>query len=312
VGTETVKRERWQADVVVVGAGTAGLSTTIRLLKRIQSHNAAVDAGELRAERLDAPQVMVIEKGADPGNHVLSGAVVDPVSLKALMPDFKEKGAPVEAAVGSNPFYFLTRTAALKLPFTPPGMGSKGCFLTSLSQFTRWLAKEAEALGVQLFAGFSAVDFLREGDAVKGIRLGDKGIDKHGNPRHNVLYGDEIEAKVTVLAEGVHGSLMKTAVEAFGLGRDAMPQATVLGIKEIIEVPEERLSVGTVMHTFGYPHDAATYAGGFVYWRPNRRIAIGLATGLNYKNPMLDMHELFVMWKSHPFMKKLLAGGKVI
>jgi len=312
MGMETVKRERFQADVVIVGGGTAGLSTAFRLLKRAAEHNAAVDSGKLQAAKLEPPQVMVIEKGTDSGNHTLSGAVVDPVSLKELIPDFRERNAPFEGEVRNNPFYLLTSKAALRIPVTPPGMGSKGCLLTSISRFTRWLSKEAEAMGAQIFSGFSAVDFIRDGALVRGIRLGDKGIDKNGRPRHNALYGDEIEARVTVLAEGVSGSLTKRALRELGLGGRAMPQANVLGIKEIIQLPEARLKPGTAMHTFGYPLDTATYGGGFIYSRPERHVAIGLATGLDYRNPALDMHDLFVQWKSHPFMKKLLAGGKVV
>jgi electron-transferring-flavoprotein dehydrogenase len=312
MGMETIKRERFQTDVVIVGGGTAGHSTAFRLLKRAAEHNAAVDSGRLQAAKMEPPQVMVIEKGTDSGSHTLSGAVVDPVSLKELIPDFMERNAPFEGEVRNNPFYMLTSKAALRIPVTPPGMGSKGCLLTSISRFTRWLSKEAEAMGVQIFSGFSAVDFIRDGAAVRGIRLGDKGIDKNGRPRHNALYGDEIEAKVTVLAEGVSGSLTKRALSELGLGAQAMPQANVLGIKEIIQLPEDRLKPGTAMHTFGYPLDTATYGGGFIYSRPDKHVAIGLATGLDYRNPALDLHDLFLSWKSHPFMKKLLAGGKVV
>jgi electron-transferring-flavoprotein dehydrogenase len=312
VHAEAVERERFQADVVVVGGGVAGLGTAIRILGRVAAHNAAVDSGSLLTEKVEAPRVMIIEKGAEIGSHVLSGTVVDPISLRELIPDFKEKNAPFDGEVENNPFYLFTSKFAFRLPITPPGMNSKGCLLTSLSHFTRWLSKQAEALGAQIFAGFSAVDFLRKGETVAGIRLGDKGIDKHGNPKHNVLYGDEIEAKVTVLAEGVHGSLTKIAVEESAPADQAMPQATLLGIKEIIQLPEERLAPGTALHTFGYPHDVITYGGGFAYWRPDQHVAIGLSTGLDYHNPMLDMHELFLQWKSHPFMKKLLAGGKVV
>ena len=307
----SVKRERFEADVVIAGAGVAGLSTAIRLFQQVESHNQRIESGEAQGEKLSAPQVMVIEKGADIGNHVLSGAVIDPVALTELLPDYREKGAPIRAEVVHNPFYFFTSKNALKLPFTPPGMGSKGCHLVSLAEFTRWMSKVAESQGVQLFNGFAAVDLLREGNAVKGIRLGDKGIDKHGHPRPNALYGDEIAAGVTVLAEGVHGCLTRQAVKDLGLSAP-MPQATVLGIKEIVQLPEERLKPGTAMHSFGFPHDSAKYGGGFVYSLPGNQAAIGLATGLDYRDPLLDMHELFVKWKLHPFMKKLLRDGKVI
>ncbi len=312
MGLDTVKRERFQADVVVVGGGSAGLAAALRLLKRVAEHNQSVESGNLQAPAMEPPQIMVIEKGAESGNHTLSGAVVDPISLRELIPDFMERNAPFEGEVLHNPFYLLTSRAAVRIPFTPPGMGSKGCLLTSISRLTRWLSKEAEGMGVQIFSGFSAVDLIRDGAAIKGIRLGDKGIDKNGRPRHNAMYGDEIEAKVTVLAEGVSGSLTKRAVRDLGLGGRAMPQANVLGIKEIIQLPVDRLKPGTAMHTFGYPLDTATYGGGFIYSRPDRHVAIGLATGLDYRNPRLDLHDLFVRWKSHPFLKKLLSGGKVV
>ncbi len=307
-----LKRERFQTDVLIAGAGVAGLSTAIRLLQRVNRHNEAVIEGRLFAEKLEAPQVMVMDKGADIGSHVLSGAAVDPVSLKTLFPDFEKRGAPVDAWVEKNPFYYLTSRSAIRVPITPPGMGSKGCFITSLSRFTRWLAAEAEALGAQTAAGFAAVDWLEAGGAVAGLRLGDKGIDKHGQPRHNAMAGDEIEARVTVLAEGVHGTLTRRAVRAFGLDRESMPQAAVLAIKEIIELPEERSGAGTALHTFGYPHDASTYAGGFLYAGPGRNVTVGLATGLDYRDPLLDPHDLFVRWKSHPLLKKWIGGGKVI
>ncbi|MBN1894522.1 electron transfer flavoprotein-ubiquinone oxidoreductase [bacterium] len=306
-----VKRERFEADVIIVGAGVAGLSTAIRIFQQVNSHNKRIESGQLQGEKLSPPQVMVVEKAADIGNHVLSGAVLDPVALAELLPDYRERGAPVEAEVIHNPFYFFTSKTAFKLPFTPPGMGSRGCLMVSLAEFTRWMSKLAESFGVQLFTGFAAVDLLREGNAVKGIRLGDKGIDKHGSPRPNALYGDEIAAGVTVLAEGVHGCLTRQAVQDLRLSAQ-MPQATVIGIKEIIQLPEERLKPGTALHSFGFPHDSATYGGGFVYSRPGSQAAVGLATGLDYKNPLLDMHELFLQWKSHPFMKKLLQGGKVL
>ncbi|MDM7925724.1 MAG: 4Fe-4S dicluster domain-containing protein, partial [bacterium] len=307
-----LKRERFQTDVLIAGAGVAGLSTAIRLLQRVNRHNEAVAEGRLAAEKLEPPQVMVVDKGADIGSHVLSGAAVDPVSLRTLFPDFEKRGAPVDAWVGHNPFYYLTSRSAIRVPITPPGMGSKGCFITSLSRFTRWLGAEAESLGVQTAAGFAAVDWLEAGGAVAGLRLGDKGIDKHGRPRHNAMAGDEIEARVTVLAEGVHGTLTGRAVRAFGLDRESMPQAAVLAIKEIIELPEERPGPGTALHTFGYPHDASTYAGGFLYAGPGRHVTVGLATGLDYRDPLLDPHDLFVRWKSHPLLKKWIGGGKAV
>lgn len=309
---QALKRERFQTDVLIAGAGVAGLSTAIRLMQRVNRHNEAVADGRLAAEKLEPPQVMVVDKGADIGGHVLSGAAVDPVSLKTLFPDFEKRGAPVDAWVGHNPFYYLTSRSAMRVPITPPGMGSKGCFITSLSRFTRWLGAEAESLGVQTAAGFAAVDWLEAGGAVAGLRLGDKGIDKHGRPRHNAMAGDEIEARVTVLAEGVHGTLTGRAVKAFGLDRESMPQAAVLAVKEIIELPEERTGPGTALHTFGYPHDASTYAGGFLYAGPGRHVTVGLATGLDYRDPLLDPHDLFVRWKSHPLLKKWIGGGKVV
>lgn len=305
-------RERWKTDVVVVGAGVAGLSTAIRLSQKVKAHNEAVDSGKSTEEKLPSPTIFVIEKGITPGSHILSGALVDPRSLYELLPDFLEKGAPIESEVFSDPFYFLTSRFAFRLPYVPSLMQSKGCLMTSLSQFTRWLSKQAESLGIHILTGFSAVDFLRENKTILGVRLGNKGIDKRGNPKPTVMYGEEIEAKVTVLAEGVHGRLTKMALEALDLWKKCMPQSTVLSIKEIVQLPENRLKPGTAIHTFGFPHDGRTFGGGFIYWRPENQLAIGLATGLDYKNPLLDPHQLFLKWKTHPFVQKLLAGGKVI
>lgn len=307
-----IQRERWNTDVLVIGAGVAGLSTAIRLCQKVKAYNEAIESGRLKGEKLPYPTVFVIEKGISPGSHVLSGALVDPCSLQELLPDFKERGAPIDGEVLSDPFYFLTSRFGFRLPYVPKIMRSKGCLMTSLSQFTRWIAKQAEDLGIHILTGFSAVDLLREEETIRGIRLGDKGIDKNGNPKSTVVYGEEIEARVTVLAEGIHGRLTKKALEDLGLGKNRMPQSTVLSIKEIVQLPEPRLKPGTAIHTFGFPHDGKTFGGGFVYWRPENQVAIGLATGLDYKNPLLDPHGLFLEWKSHPFIQKFLKGGKVI
>ncbi|MBN2029973.1 electron transfer flavoprotein-ubiquinone oxidoreductase [bacterium] len=309
---ETIKREQYEIDIVLVGGGIANLSTAVRLMQRIDAHNKAVESGESKEQKLELPTVMIIEKSLKVGSHILSGAVVDPVALKELFPNFLELDCPLEDQVKSDPFYFLTSKMAVRVPMVPPVMRSKGAYIVSLEKLTQWFVKQAEALGAEMYTGFAASTLLKDGSRITGVRLGDKGLGKEGEPLSNVMYGDEILAKVVVLGEGVHGVVTKQAIKDLNLGEDINPPANVLGIKEIIQLPKKHGFEGKAMHTFGYPHNGKTYGGGFFYGRPDNQIALGLATGLNYQDPRMDMHELFVQWKSHPFINKIIAGGEVV
>ena len=309
---ETIKREQYKMDIVLVGCGIANLSTAVRLLQRIKDHNQAVESGKSNEKQLDPPTVMIIEKSVKVGAHILSGAVLDPISLRELFPNFLEIDCPLEGQVKSDPFYFLTSKLAFRVPVVPPIMRSKGAYVISLEKLTQWFAKQAETVGAEIYTGFAVNHILRDGNRITGIQLGDKGFGKDGKPLPNVMYGDEILSKVVVLAEGVRGVVTKQAIAELNLGENTNAQSNVLGIKEIVQLPEGRSFEGKAMHTFGYPYDMKTYGGGFIYGRPNNQIAIGLATGLNYQDPRLDLHELFVKWKSQPFINKIISGGEII
>jgi electron-transferring-flavoprotein dehydrogenase len=299
------EREVLETDVLVVGGGPAGLAAAIRFKDLLDRHNATA------ATKVDA-SVMVVEKGSEIGAHSLSGAVLDPVSLRELIPDFAEKGAPVSTAVGDDRVYLLTRSAQFRLPVVPPPLRNHGNFIVSLNQLVKWLGGQAEARGIDVLAGFPGASILYEGDKVVGVRTGDKGIDKHGQKKGNFEAGVDVRARVTILAEGARGSLTKELVPRLGLDAGKFPQAYCIGIKELWEAPKGRLARGAVLHTMGFPLDPRTFGGGFVYGFDEDRIAIGLVVGLDYRDPFLDPHGLFQQLKEHPLVRPLLAGGRMV
>ncbi len=286
-----------QYDVVVVGAGPAGLSTAIRLKQLAAQHGHELE-------------VCVVEKGAEVGAHILSGAVLDPRSLNELLPDWSERGAPLTTPVNQDRFMYLTANSAYKLP-TPPQMHNDGNFIISLGNLCRWLGTQAEELGVEIYPGFAAAEVLYADDgSVRGVATGDMGIGKDGEPTANHEPGVELHAKLTMFAEGCRGSLTKTLFERFDLRAQSDPQTFGLGIKELWEIEPAKHQQGLVWHSVGWPLDRKTYGGSFIYHLEDNQVAVGFVVGLDYENPYLSPFEEFQRFKTHPQVRETFAGGR--
>ncbi len=294
---ERAARERMEYDVVVVGAGPAGLTAAIRLKQ------LAAAAGREVA-------VCVVEKGSEVGAHILSGAVFEPRALDELLPDWRERGAPLVTPAVEDRFLLLSRNRAWRLP-TPPQMHNRGNYIISLGNLCRWLATQAEALGVEIYPGFAAAEVLYdEAGRVRGVATGDLGIGRDGRPTERYQPGVDLVARETLIAEGCRGSLTKTLVQRFGLRDGLDPQTYAIGIKELWELAPSRHQPGLVVHTIGWPLDAATYGGSFLYHLEGGQAAVGLVTGLDYKNPFLNPFEEFQRFKTHPAIRPYFEGGR--
>ncbi|GAC1445943.1 MAG: electron transfer flavoprotein-ubiquinone oxidoreductase [Pyrinomonadaceae bacterium] len=308
-----MERESLDMDVVFVGAGPANLSGALHLARLIKQHDEDVSSGEKQGKSLGEIEIGVIEKGSSVGSHILSGAVMDPKALRELIPDFEEQGAPLETQVTEDHFYYLTKTRAIKSPITPPPLKNHGYYIVSLNRLTAWLGEKCEAAGVNIFPEFPGAEMLYdENDRVIGVRTGDKGINREGKPKGNYEPGVNLHAKVTVLGEGPRGSLTKQLAQRLGLNEGREPQVYSLGIKELWELPDDRYPMGRVTHTLGFPSDAQTYGGGWIYGMQNRILNIGYVTGLDYLDPLIDPHAEFQKFKTHPHIAKILEGGKMI
>jgi electron-transferring-flavoprotein dehydrogenase len=301
----SIERERLDADVLIVGAGPAGLACALHLARLIRQHNESGGKPELSTEG-----IYVLEKGRDIGAHQLSGAVLDPRALAELVPDFA-KTAPLDTLVNDDAAYFLTASRAWKLPITPPPLRNHGNYIVSVSKLAKWFGGLVEQAGVNVFTQFAGAQLIYEGEAVAGVITEDKGRDKDGKPKDNFTPGYELRAKITVLAEGPRGSLTKHLVADKNLG-GLNPQVYSIGVKELWEVRPGRITPGWVAHTLGWPLDSSMYGGGWIYGMQNNRVSLGLVTGLEYHNPRFDPHEAFQRFKTHPFVRRILEGGKLV
>jgi electron-transferring-flavoprotein dehydrogenase len=301
----SAERERLDADVLIVGAGPAGLACALHLARLVREHNESGGKPELSTEG-----IYVLEKGRDIGAHQLSGAVLDPRALAELVPDFA-KTAPLDTLVNDDAAYFLTASRAWKLPITPPPLRNHGNYIVSVSKLAKWLGGLVEQAGVNVFTQFAGAQLIHEGEAVAGVITEDKGRDKDGKPKDNFTPGYDLRAKITVLAEGPRGSLTKHLVADKNLG-GLNPQVYSIGVKELWEVLPGRIKPGWVAHTLGWPLDSSMYGGGWIYGMRENRVSLGLVTGLEYHNPRFDPHEAFQLFKTHPFVRRILEGGKLV
>lgn len=303
-----MERETLEVDVLFVGAGPASLAGALRLRQLIDRHNAEANGGR----KLDEITIAVIEKGREIGSHIISGAVMDIRPLEELLPDFRERGAPLESEVTEEDVSYLTKRFKIKSPIIPPPLDNHGKYVVSLNKLIRWLGPIVEEADVMLIPEFPGAELLYDGDRVIGVRTGDRGIGKDGEKKDNFAPGADIFAKVTVLGEGSRGSLTKKHVERLKLDEGRNPQVYAAGVKEIWELPKGRVTPGFVMHTLGYPLPNDTFGGGFVYGMQNDLLDIGLVVGLDYQDPYTDPHRLFQQFKQHPAIASMLEGGKML
>jgi len=294
------ERESMEFDVLIVGAGPCGLSAACRLMQLAQEAGSELN-------------VAVVEKGAEVGAHIISGAVIEPRALDELFPDWRERGAPLQTPVSGDEFHFLLgERRGWRVPhaLVPYPARNEGNYIASLGRLCRWLGSQAEEMGVNIFPGFAAAEVLYEGERVAGVVTGDMGRDRQGQPRDSFEPGYELRARYTLFAEGCHGSLGKELMRRYGLRSDSDPQHYGIGLKEVWDIDPALHREGLVLHTLGWPLDDATEGGGFVYHAPGNQLYLGLIVALDYRNPWLDPFAEFQRWKQHPRIRRFLEGGR--
>src|SRR5437867_2405235 len=295
-------REAMEYDVVIVGGGPGGLATAIRLK-------------QLAAEQGKEVSVVVLEKGSEPGAHILSGAVMDPRAINELLPNWKELGAPLNQPVTADDVLLLSETGSTRTPdwLVPRNFHNEGCYVVQLGNVVKWMAQQAEALGVEIFPGFAAAEVLYdEQGRVKGVATGNTGVGKSGEPTDAFQLGMELHGKYTVFAEGARGHLGKQLIEKFKLDDGKDPQSYAIGVKELWEIDPAKAKPGLVVHTAGWPMDSSTFGGGFLYHLEGNKVTLGFVIGLDYKNPWLSPFEEMQRWKTHPAIRAHIEGGKRI
>lgn len=299
-------------DVLFVGGGPANLAGALRLTQLVARHNERVSTGELAGPRLE-PRIALIEKGRDVGAHAISGAVLDPVALEELLPDYRDRGFPLSLQVARHGLYYLTTEGDVRCPdfLIPPAFRQDGCYVGSLQKLNLWLAGLVEAAGVYLFHETCGVKILYEGDRVCGVQTGDKGLEARGGRKANYEPGTMIQATVTILGEGPYGTLAEDLIHRFKLRQGRSPQSYALGVKELIQVKKGG-TPGLVIHTIGYPLGSRTFGGGFCYGVADNLYAVGMVCGLDWDDPQMDVQAQLQRFKKHPFIQQFIKGGDVI